>query len=135
MGASFQRVRPLSHGPLTALSRGFHNRESGYRPSVLTLYQAEWCPHSRKVRQRLTELGVEFLAKQVEAEQEERKAMRAALGTDEIPVLVTGEGQTLQGEDDILEWLDERYHARPDADAHRQQLLDKEGVPSVEGRR
>jgi glutathione S-transferase len=102
---------------------------------MLTLYQAEWCPHSRKIRQRLTELGVEFLAKQVEAEQNDRKAMREAVGTDQIPVLVTGEGQTLEGEDEILEWLDERYDERPDADAHRQQLLDKEGVPSSEGRR
>ena len=29
-------------------------RSSGYRGRVLTLYQAEWCPNSRRVRQRLT---------------------------------------------------------------------------------
>jgi glutaredoxin len=32
---------------------------------VLTLYQAEWCPYSSAVRQRLTELGIDFVAKQV----------------------------------------------------------------------
>ena len=25
----------------------------------MELYQAEWCPHSHKVRQRLTELGLD----------------------------------------------------------------------------
>ena len=31
----------------------------------MELYQAEWCPHSHKVRQRLTELGIDFTARQV----------------------------------------------------------------------
>ena len=96
---------------------------------MLTLYQAEWCPHSRKIRQRLTELGVEFHAKQVEAEPKERRSMREAVGTIEIPVLVSDEGQTLEGEDDILAWLNDRYDERPDAEKHREQMLDKSGVP------
>jgi glutathione S-transferase len=104
--------------------------ESGYFAQVLTLYQAEWCPHSRKIRQKLTELGLEFLAKQVEAEPKDRKAMREQVGTDEIPVLVTGEGETIEGEDEILAWLDKRFSPRPDAEQHREQMLDKSGVPS-----
>ena len=104
-------------------------RRSGYAGTVLTLYQAEWCPHSRKIRQKLTELGVEFLAKQVEAEPKERKAMREHVGTDEIPVLVTGEGEKVEGEEEILAWLDERFSPRPDAEQHREKMLDKSGVP------
>lgn len=29
---------------------------------MLELWQTEWCPASRRVRQRLTELGVDYLA-------------------------------------------------------------------------
>ena len=96
---------------------------------MLTLYQAEWCPHSRKVRQRLTELGVEFLAKQVEAEPEDRSAMREQVGTEEIPVLVTGEGETIEGDEKIIEWLNTRFGDRGDASNHREKLLEKTGVP------
>ena len=84
----------------------------------MELYQAEWCPHSHKVRQRLTELGLDFLARQVPAEPEERDALERATGTNEIPVLVTGEGERLKGEEEILSFLD-RFHERADADRHR----------------
>jgi glutathione S-transferase len=97
---------------------------------MLELYQAEWCPHSRKVRQRLTELGVDFLARQVAAEPEDRDAMRAAVGDDEIPLLLRDDGSTLTGEDDILAWLDDTYSAANDQDdQHRAKALDKAGLP------
>jgi glutathione S-transferase len=79
----------------------------------MELYQAEWCPHSHKVRQRLTELGVDFIARQVAAEREDRP------GEIEIPRLVTGDGDVLTGEDEILPWLDAHYDERPDARRHR----------------
>ena len=84
----------------------------------MELYQAEWCPHSHRVRQRLTELGLEFVAKQVPAEPAERDEMRRAVGDDSIPVLVDGD-RIVRGDDDILAYLGDRYEARPDADAHR----------------
>ena len=77
------------------------------------LYQAEWCPHSHKVRQRLTELGVDFVARQVAAEKEERP------GELEIPTLVTESREELSGEDEILRWLDEHFADGPDARRHR----------------
>ena len=84
----------------------------------MELYQAEWCPHSHRVRQRLTELGLEFVARQVPAEPSEREAMRKAVGEDEIPVLVDGD-EVVSGDEDILAYLGERYEDRPDAGAHR----------------
>ncbi|MFL5936072.1 MAG: glutaredoxin family protein, partial [Gaiellaceae bacterium] len=71
----------------------------------MNLYQAEWCPHSHKVRQRLTELGLDFTARQVPADPDGRAAMVDATGTNEIPVLVTDDGDVLRGEDEILPWL------------------------------
>ena len=82
----------------------------------MELFQAEWCPHSRTVRQRLTELGVDFTARQVAAEQDERP------GEIEIPRLVTDGGDVLTGEDEILPWLDDHFAERPDAERHREKL-------------
>jgi glutathione S-transferase len=85
----------------------------------MDLYQAEWCPHSHKVRQRLTELGLDFTARQVPADPDERAAMKRATGTNEIPVLVTDDGEILRGEDEIMPWLD-RFDDRDDAERHRE---------------
>jgi glutathione S-transferase len=66
---------------------------------VLTLYQAEWCPYSSAVRERLTELGIDFVARQVEPRQEERHAV------DEIPTLETEDGVRFAGTKPIFEYL------------------------------
>jgi glutathione S-transferase len=83
------------------------------------LHQAEWCPHSHKVRQRLTELGLDFRARQVAADPNERERLRQRAGTSEIPVLVPDDGAPVCGEDDILEYLS-RFDESPDAGAHRE---------------
>jgi glutathione S-transferase len=66
---------------------------------VIELYQAEWCPYSSAVRERLTELGVDFVARQVAARQEERE------GAHEIPLLVTEDGERLEGTDAVFAYL------------------------------
>ena len=94
---------------------------------MLELYQAEWCPHSRKVRQRLTELGQPFVARQVEADPHDRVDMRAAVGSDVIPVLVLEDGTPLAlDDDDIIAELDRRFEEGPEAEAHRQQAREHE---------
>jgi glutaredoxin 3 len=91
------------------------------------LYQAEWCPHSHKVRQRLTELGLDFTARQVAADSARRDELRRRTGTDEIPVLLPGDGRPLCGEKAILAYLG-RFDERPDADEHR--AKSREEVPA-----
>jgi glutaredoxin len=78
---------------------------------VLTLYQAEWCPYSAAVRERLTELGVDFVARQVAPRKEDREDV------DEIPTLETEEGRRHAGTDAVFAFLatlprsdDERSH-------------------------
>ena len=66
---------------------------------MLTLYQAEWCPYSSAVRQRLTELGIDFVAKQVAPKPEQRD------GEHEIPMLTNDEGDCFEGTDAIFEYL------------------------------
>ena len=94
----------------------------------MELYQAEWCPHSHKVRQRLTELGLDVTLRQVAADPNERDELESAADTNEIPVLVTDDGQTLSGEDEILDYLDEEFDERPDAEQHREKA--REEVPT-----
>ena len=84
------------------------------------LYQAEWCPHSHRVRQRFTELGVSFVARPVPADPADREEMRRKTGSDEIPALLLEDGTAITGgADAVIEHLDERYSERADAAAHR----------------
>ena len=96
----------------------------------MELYQAEWCPHSHKVRQRLTELRLDFVARQVAADPDDRTEMQERVGTNQIPVLVTVGGRPICGEDEILDFL-QQYAEGPDADAHR--AKSKEKVEAFEG--
>jgi len=59
---------------------------------MLTLYQAEWCPYSHQVRQRLTELGIDYIARQVPAPPDDRAELRQATGADRVPILVPDHG-------------------------------------------
>ena len=85
------------------------------------LYQAEWCPHSHRVRQRLTELGVSFVARQVPADPGDREELRRKTGSDEIPALVLEDGTVVnESADHIIAHLDSRHSERADVDEHRE---------------
>jgi uncharacterized protein len=88
---------------------------------MLTLYQAEWCPFSSAVRQVLTELGIDYVVKQVEPWPTDRHELRALAGTDEIPVLQTEDGTLYRGTQAIFKYLRERDPARYEA-AHRRRF-------------
>jgi glutathione S-transferase len=75
---------------------------------TLELWQTEWCPASHRVRQRLTELGLAYTARQVPVRREARTELMRVAGRDEIPVLVA-EGRPVHGEQAILAYLDEHY--------------------------
>ncbi len=87
---------------------------------MLELYQAEWCPYSHLVRQRLTELGEPYIARQVPADPEDREELHRLAGTDEIPTLVLIDGTPIAQTERILEYLDEHFSDASDADAHRE---------------
>ena len=86
----------------------------------IELYQAEWCPHSGRVRQRLTELGVSFIARQVPPEPADREELRRKTGSEEIPTLLLEDGTALSDPDQIIEYLEANHHERADADEHRE---------------
>ena len=90
---------------------------------MLTLYQAEWCPFSSAVREVLTELGVDFVARQVEPWPKERNELRAVAGTDQIPVLQTEDGRLYRGTREIFAHLQQSDPWRFAA-AHRRRFAD-----------
>src|ERR671923_1626052 len=87
---------------------------------MFELFQSEWCPASRRVRQRLTELGLDFVSRQVPVERRTRTALRAAVGTDTIPALRLENGSAVVGEENILAYLGEHFAEPVEAEAHRQ---------------
>ena len=88
-------------------------------PAALELWQTEWCPSSRRVRERLTELGLSFTARQVPVERDARDDLEAASGQRTIPVLLA-DGESYCGEEIILAYLESSYEEPPGASQHRE---------------
>jgi glutathione S-transferase len=93
---------------------------------MIELYQAEWCPFSSLVRERLTEVGEPFVARQVPVRHPERTELLRVTGSDEIPALVLDDGTTISGTERIIAHIDAHYENRPDASLHRSQY-EREG--------
>ena len=86
---------------------------------MLELWQTEWCPASRRVRQRLTELGTDYLIHQVPVERDKRADLRHATGSDVIPAIICDDGTIAIGEDAITSLLEQRLREPAEAEAHR----------------
>ena len=83
------------------------------------LWQTEWCPASRRVRQRLTELGIDYLTRQVPVDKNDRTLLLERTGTDTIPVLALQGEAPIVGEAAILEFLETHEVVPAEARAHR----------------
>ncbi len=77
---------------------------------MIELFQAEKCPYCEKVRKKLNELGVSFVA-HCPWNDEEQKERQMRLGGDNmVPFLYDEEEDVAMYEsDDIVEYLEERY--------------------------
>lgn len=75
---------------------------------MLEVYQFEGCPFCSKVRQKLTELQIDFIARQVGPN--DRSRVEEVSGQENVPVLVDPNTDTVMPEsDDIVEYLEEHY--------------------------
>jgi predicted GNAT family acetyltransferase/glutaredoxin len=95
--------------------------------TLVTLYQAEWCPFSSAVRELLTELGIDAVIRQVEPYPEQRDALRELAGTDQIPVLQAEDGRLFRGTHEIFAHLRERQAWEHAAD-HRRRFRDHQAA-------
>ena len=91
------------------------------RTAMMQLFQTEWCPSSRRVRQRLTELGVDHVVRQVPVVRSSRHALVDATGSNSIPALVLDEGTAITGEIAIRAYLDDHFAEPSGADEQRDQ--------------
>jgi glutathione S-transferase len=87
-------------------------------PVSLELWQTEWCPASHRVRQRMTELGLTYVVHQVPVERGDRARLEEVTGRRSIPILLAGE-RVIDGEQEILAYLDQHYIEPPDAAVQR----------------
>jgi len=94
---------------------------------MIELFQTEWCPASGRVRQRLTELELDYVNRQVPVEREERTTLRLAIGANTIPALRLDNGSAIVGEANILAYLGEHVAESPEAEAHRQKAAKARG--------
>jgi glutathione S-transferase len=75
---------------------------------MLELYQFEGCPYCSKVRKKMTELGIDFIARQ--ADKQDRSRVEEVSGQTNVPVLVDPNTDTVMPEsDDIVDYLEEHY--------------------------
>ena len=76
---------------------------------MLEVYQFEGCPYCKKVRQKLTELQIDFIARQVNPNGDRQRVKDISDQTG-VPVLVDPNTDTVMPEsDDIVDYLEEHY--------------------------
>lgn len=78
------------------------------RPTDIVLYQAEWCAYCVRVRQKLTDLLLDYRIVNVPHSHAQRHEVKEVSGQTSIPVLVDGE-VVLDDDDDILPYLEKKY--------------------------
>src|SRR5262249_32271872 len=103
-------------------ARSGNRPRSGLVPTMTEMYelwQTEWCPASRRVRQRLTELGLDYLTRQVPVERGDRVLLHERTGSDTIPVLLAPGEEPVVGEEAILAYIDSHERVPAEARAHR----------------
>jgi glutathione S-transferase len=88
---------------------------------VIALWQAEWCPFSSAVRERLTELGIDFVARQVEPYEEQRTQV------GEIPTLELEDGTRIAGTRSIFAYLAQLQPWHFEAE-HRKRYVEHAGA-------
>ena len=77
---------------------------------MLELYQKESCSHSSKVRARLSELGLSWVAHSAEHGTKSAEVLERISGGQQVPFLVDAErGVMMPESDDIIEYLNKNY--------------------------
>lgn len=78
---------------------------------MLELYQFEECPHSQKVRQRLSDWAIDYILRNVPKNLEKRTQLMKVSGQAKVPTLVDSDRERILAgdENEILSYLIEVY--------------------------
>ena len=96
---------------------------------MIQVFQAEWCPYSKLLRQRLTELGVDYVIRQVAPDASDRDGLVEATGQDSIPAVILEDGTVLAGDtEDIIARVEEQFSGSDWEEGHRRQAIDHRSI-------
>ena len=87
---------------------------------MINLYQAEWCPYCRRVRMKLTDLGITYITVNVPREKAMREELFSVSGQRGIPTLVHGDVVISDDDDAIIAYLEGR-HSRDSSKVSREE--------------
>jgi glutathione S-transferase len=78
---------------------------------MLELYQKEGCPYCQKVRQRMTELDLDYICRNVPGDSSKKAELLTKLGgMVQVPFLVdTDKNVAMYESEDIIKYLEENY--------------------------
>jgi glutathione S-transferase len=83
---------------------------------MLELFQHEGSSDCGRVRRRLSELMIDYIARQVPQDPALRTRLQLATGQSDVPVIIDPEQRMIVTEaDDIIAYLEETYGARQTA--------------------
>lgn len=89
---------------------------------MITLYQVEWCPYCHRVREALTELGLDYTVVNVAASRPHRREVIELSGQQAVPVITDGD-LVIADSARIVAYLNETYGDTTDPqerERHRQ---------------
>jgi glutaredoxin len=79
------------------------------RDTNIVLYQAEWCPYCARVREKLTDLLLDYKNVNVPRSHSERGIVKELSGQTGIPVLIDGDVVIGDDDDEIVAYLEKTY--------------------------
>ena len=79
------------------------------RDTSIVLYNAEWCPYCRRVRDVLTDLLLDYKVVNVPQDHGKRTGLRELFGTTGIPSMIDGDVKIADDDDAIIAYLDKTY--------------------------
>lgn len=82
---------------------------------MLEIYETPGCPYCIRVRQKLDELGIEYLVHSEPSSHRERSQVKALSGQTYVPTLHDPERNVIIADDDdaIIAYLHKHYGHRP----------------------
>ncbi len=78
----------------------------------IVLYQAEWCPYCKHVRDVMTEMLLDYKVVNVPHDHAQRTNVRELFGTTGIPSMIDGDVKIADDDDAIIAYLEKTYGAK-----------------------
>ena len=100
---------------------------------MLELYQFEACPYSRKVREKMSELEVDYLLRNVSSDKSKRERLIQVSGQDGVPTLIDSNLDLIipADEDKIIEHIEKYYRQKKHKVLPKERLTPPSRNPSI----